>query len=317
MSLIRKNKWLDNQGEKFSKQQEMDYTYTNIDKLIRLSFGENAHLDNAMFHNGDYSVSIEKAQEQKCAFVCEQLGITKNSKVLDMGCGWGGLLKYIQKLGAKGIGVTLSAAQIEACKRNGLEVYLKDMRDITKDDFGIFDAVTAIGSLEHVASLEDHFKGTQDQAYQNFFKQVASLLPFGGKFYVQSIVFGKNMIPFEKVDVEAPKNSMAYMAALVLKRHSNSWLPTSGEHVIQCASPYFKSIHHSNGRLDFIETNRKWNKRSMQFGIRKYLWFLSFVPKFIMNKEFRHQLNILRLNPMRACFESEILDHSRFVFEKI
>src|SRR6266542_3430733 len=185
MFLIKKNKWLDNQGVKFSKQQEMDYTYTNIDKLVRLSLGENAHFDNALFYNGDYSISLEKAQDQKCAFVCEQLRITKDSKVLDLGCGWGGFLKYLQNIGAKGIGVTLSEAQAAACKKNGFEVYLKDMRSITPDDFGTFDAVTAIGSFEHLASVEDHLNGNQDRVYQNFFKQVADLLPKGGRFYIQ------------------------------------------------------------------------------------------------------------------------------------
>lgn len=82
-------KWLDNGGLALDKQQEMDFTYSNVDKLIRLSLGENAHVDNALYFNNDYSISLEQAQQQKCAYVVESLGISKGSKVLDLGCGWG------------------------------------------------------------------------------------------------------------------------------------------------------------------------------------------------------------------------------------
>ena len=309
-------RWLDNKGSDFNKQEEMDFSYTNIDKLVRLSLGESPHFDNALY-NGDYSLTLEEAQRRKCLFICENLKISKGSKVLDLGCGWGGFLKYLQQNGAAGTGVTLSRGQVAACRSNGLDVHLKDMRYITPDDFGVFDAVTAIGSFDHVASLEDYQKGTQDKTYDSFFRHVADLLPKGGRLYLQTMVFGKNMIPFEAIDINAEKGSLPYICALQMKHHPNSWLPYGGEHVIRVASPYFKSLHHSSGRLDYIETNRQWHRRFLRFNLKKYFWFLSLMPKYLTNKEFRHQLDVLRYNPNRLCFETEILDFSRLVFEKI
>lgn len=314
---LQQKKWIDNKGAEFTKQEEMDFSYTNIDKLVRLSLGENANFDSALYYDGDYSVSLEKAQDQKCAFVCEQLGITKNSKVLDLGCGWGGFLKYLKDMGAKGIGVSLSSAQVAACKKNGLDAYLKDMRYITPEDFGMFDAVTAIGSFEHVASLEDYHRGKQEEVYKSFFEHVANLLPKGGRFYMQCMVFGKSMIPYEDISIDAPKDSVSYICALQLKHHPNSWLTYGGEPIINIAAPYFKNIHFSSGRLDYIETNKQWNKRYLKFGLKKYLWFFSLLPKYFTNKEFRYQLDVLKKNPNRLCFEKEILDFSRLVFEKI
>lgn len=82
-------------GQQWDKAKEMDFTYTNLDKFICLSLGENAHFSNAMY-DGDYSMSLEEAQIRKYEFVINQLNIKKDSKVLDLGCGWGGWLKYIK-----------------------------------------------------------------------------------------------------------------------------------------------------------------------------------------------------------------------------
>ncbi len=309
-------KWVDFQGNEFSKQQEMDYSYSNIDKLIRLSLGENANYSNA-FYNGDYSITLEEAQRRKYEFICNNLNIRKGSKVLDLGCGWGGFLKYLQQMGADGTGVNLSKGQIEACLKNGLNVHLKDIRYIQPEDFGLFDAVTGMGCFEHLVSLDDYLNGLQDKVYDDFFKNIAAILPTGGRLYIQSMVFSKNMMPYEEIDINAPKGSNAYIMALLIKHFPNSWAPYGGEHIIRAAAPYFKSIHHSSGRLDYIETNRQWTKRFYRFSLKKYLWFLSFVPRYLTDKEFRYQLDILKIRPNRVCFEREIMDHSRIVFEKI
>jgi cyclopropane-fatty-acyl-phospholipid synthase len=323
MTTIRKavpepnqEKWVGVENQQLDKQQEMDFTYTNIDKFIRLSLGENANFSNALY-NGDYSLSLEEAQRRKYEFICESLGIGPGTKVLDLGCGWGGFLVYLQQLGAEGIGVNLSSGQVAACRKSGLNVHLKDARFVDPEDFGRFDAVAALGSFEHVASVQDYLQGRQDAVYDDFFRHVANLLPKGHRFYMQSMVFGKNMIPYEDIDIEAPKGSDAYILALLTKHNPDSWLPYGGDHIIRVAAPYFKLIHHSSGRLDYIETNRQWTKRFLQFNLKKYLWFLSLVPEYIKNREFRYQLDLLKVRPNRVCFEREIMDHSRLVFEKV
>jgi cyclopropane-fatty-acyl-phospholipid synthase len=61
--------------------------------------------------------------------------------VLDLGCGWGPLLDFIRACGGEGVGVTLSSAQVDSCHRHGLDVHLMDVRDVSRDTFGRFDAV--------------------------------------------------------------------------------------------------------------------------------------------------------------------------------
>ncbi|RDC63409.1 SAM-dependent methyltransferase [Adhaeribacter pallidiroseus] len=196
------------EGQGWDKKKEMDFTYTNIDKFIRWSLGENPIFSNAKY-DGDYSLTLDQAQIRKHEFVVEQLGIKQGSKILDLGCGWGGWLKYLKDtVKAHGIGVNLSEGQVAACKKNGLEVYLKDARYIKPEDFGTFDGVTAFGSFEHVASVNDYLAGKQDEVYADYFKHVYDLLPPGGRFYMQTMVFGKNMIPFDQIDINAPRDQM-------------------------------------------------------------------------------------------------------------
>jgi cyclopropane-fatty-acyl-phospholipid synthase len=304
------------QGQEWDKAKEMDFTYTNLDKFIRLSLGENANFSNAMY-DGDYSLSLEEAQKRKYDFVAGNLNIKKDSRVLDLGCGWGGWLKYLKdEIGAEGIGINLSRGQVAACRANGFEVYLKDARYIKPEDFGTFDAITAFGSFEHVACVNDYLTGNLDKVFSDYFKHIYHLLNKGGRFYMQSMVFSKNFVAYNKWNINAPKDSDEYIVALLSKHNPDSWLPQGHEHIIRVAAPYFKKVFYSSGRLDYIKTNREWTKLFYKFNLQKYLWFTSLIPRFLSDSEFRHQLALLRVRPNRVCFEREIMDHARLVFEK-
>ena len=87
--------------------------------------------------------------------------------------------------------------------------------------------------------------------------------------------------------------------------------------VIESARPHFKLISLSSGRLDYIETIGQWRKKFRKFNLKKYWLYLTLVSRFITDKEFRHQVAIFRISPNRICFEQEIMDHYRLVFEKI
>lgn len=298
-------------------KKDLDFTYTTIDAIFRLSMGETGDYSGAKY-DGDFSMTLEEAQQAKHKFIADSLNIEKNTKVLDMACGWAPFTRYIVKeRGASSIGLTLSQGQADACNKNEFDVRVQDCRYVKPEDYGIFDAITCIGGLEHFCSVEEWKAGKQEQVYANFFETINNLLPKGGRFYMQTMTFSKNMIPFEALDVHAPKGSTAYIMALMVKQFPGSWLPYGPEMVIRNVLPYFKLISQSSGRLDYIETIGQWRKRFRKFNLKKYWLYLSLIPRYLTDKEFRHLVAIFKVSPNRVCFENEVMDHYRLVFEKL
>jgi len=153
--------------------------------------------------------------------------------------------------------------------------------------------------------------------YTDFFQTLNNLLPTGGRFYMQTMTFSKNMLEFDEINVNSEKGSASHVLALMIKEFPGSWLPNSPEMVIRNAEPNFKLISQSSGRLDYIETINQWRKKFRKFSLKKYWLYLSLVPRFLTDKEFRHQLAVFRISPNKVCFEEEIMDHYRLVFEKV
>lgn len=296
--------------------QEIDFSYSTMDKIWRLSVGEMADFTGAKY-DGDFSMSIEQAQQNKHEWIVDQLNIKPGDKVLDIGCGWGPVLNHLKKTGSKGTGITLSKGQYEACKAKGFDVRLLNYRQLTPDKFGKFDAVISVGAFEHFCSVEEYKAGKQDLIYQEFFKIVSDLLPVGGRCFIQTMVFSDGMIPLEDFDINAPKESNEYLMALVMNEFPGSWLAYGKEQIIKSASPHFKLVTEHSGRLDYIETIKVWRKLLKEFGPQKYMAYLSLLPKFMSDIAFRRRLDNLKIAPIRVAFEREIWDHHRIVFEKV
>lgn len=296
-------------------KQDIDFTYTTLDKIFRLSIGETADFSAARY-NGNFSMTLEEAQRAKHQFMADQLNIREGNSVLDMGCGWGPFLKFIAEKGAKATGITLSDGQYKACKKNGFDVHIKDVRTVIPQDFGKFDAVVSVGAFEHFCSLEDYKAGRQEEIYRNFFETVYHLLPPGGRFYLQTMTFTKNMIEPDAMDIHADKNSDAYILALSAKHLPGSWLPYGPEMIIRNADPFFKLINISSGRLDYIETIRIWRKLLRRFSFRKYTLYLRLILEYMQRKKFRHLIQVFKISPLKVCFERDLMDHCRIVFEK-
>jgi cyclopropane-fatty-acyl-phospholipid synthase len=117
------------------------------------------YLDESMTYSCAYFRSsedtLEQAQQQKYEHICRKLQLQEGETLLDVGCGWGGMLIYATKhYGVKGYGCSLSTEQVGYAKKRieeeGLEkdirIALEDYRNIT----GQFDKFVSIGMFEHV-----------------------------------------------------------------------------------------------------------------------------------------------------------------------
>ena len=295
-------------------RDDLEFTYSLIDRMFRLSLGELADFSGAKY-DGDFSLSLEAAQRRKHDYVSEQIGIGPGRRVLDLGCGWGPLLDAARQRGALGVGVTLSSAQAAACRRHDLDVHLCDARLVTRESFGPFDAVASLGAFEHFCSPEEYHAGKQDEIYRSLFAAVADLLPDAGRFYLQTMVFGRNMIPFEEIDIRSPRDSDAWYLALMGRQFPGSWLPFGEEQIVRCAAPHFDLVSSSNGRLDYIETIRQWRMRFGAPSRKKSLLKLQLAGRWLTSPDFRLAFTS-GVSANTVCFERELLDHHRLVFEK-
>jgi cyclopropane-fatty-acyl-phospholipid synthase len=295
-------------------RDDLEFTYSLIDRIFRLSLGELADFSGAKY-DGDFSLSLEEAQRRKHEYVAEQIGIRPGRRVLDLGCGWGPLLHFIRGRGASGVGVTLSSAQAAACRRHGLDVRLQDARQITRERFGPFDAVASLGAFEHFCSPEEQRAGRQEEIYRRLFSRIASLLPAGGRLFLQTMAFGPSMIPLDRIDIEAPRDSDAWFLALMGRQFPGSFLPYGQEQIVRTAAPDFRLVSSSSGRLDYIETIRQWRKRFAAPSARKTLLKLRLLPRWLTSADFRIAFTS-GVSANSVCFERQLLDHCRLVFVK-
>jgi cyclopropane-fatty-acyl-phospholipid synthase len=114
--------------------------------------------------------TLEEAQAAKYELVFRKLGLRPGRRLLDVGCGWGGMVRHAARQGVRALGVTLSREQAvwaqEAIRREGLqdlaEVRHADYRDVSERDF---DAISSIGLTEHigVANYRAYFRLLRDR----------------------------------------------------------------------------------------------------------------------------------------------------------
>ena len=101
--------------------------------------------------NGDDLDTLDQAQEAKLDLVCRKLGLEPGMRLLDIGCGWGGLARFAaERYGALVVGISPAGQQVkvatERCRDLPVEIRQQDYRDVR----GTFDRITSIGMMEHV-----------------------------------------------------------------------------------------------------------------------------------------------------------------------
>jgi cyclopropane-fatty-acyl-phospholipid synthase len=129
-------------------------------------------------NNWERAATLSEAGEHKLEFVCRHLNLKPGHRLLDIGCGWGGLAKYAaEKYGVEAVGITLSSEQAalarQICSDLPVEIRLEDYRDVRES----FDRIVSLGMFEHVG-----FKN-----YKKFMQTVRRCLKPDGLFYLNTI----------------------------------------------------------------------------------------------------------------------------------
>ncbi|WP_418317870.1 cyclopropane fatty acyl phospholipid synthase [Piscinibacter sakaiensis] len=143
-----------------------------------------AMLDKRMTYTCGYwkgAKTLDEAQENKLDLVCRKLQLRRGMRVLDIGCGWGSLMKFAaERYGVSCVGVTVSERQTalgrELCKGLPVEFRLQDYRRVE----GQFDAVVSLGMFEHVG----------ERNYRTYMELVHRVLRDDGLFLLHTI--GRN-----------------------------------------------------------------------------------------------------------------------------
>lgn len=155
--------------------------YDVSNDFYRLFLGPTMTYSCAVF--SDDSDSLDAAQINKYDLVCRKLGLRPGMRLLDIGCGWGGMVLHAaEHYGVNAVGITISKQQQELANERVLgaglgpriEIRLQDYRDVVD---GPFDAISSIGMFEHVG----------EKRLSAYFDNIEHLLVPGGRLLNHAI----------------------------------------------------------------------------------------------------------------------------------
>jgi cyclopropane-fatty-acyl-phospholipid synthase len=223
--------------------QAIQHHYDLSDAFYRLWLDPEMVYSAALFEPDD---SLEAAQLRKLDYHIGQACAGQRERVLDVGCGWGALLRrVVETHGTKhATGLTLSLAQAEKIRAErmlGVDVRVESWT--THESASPYDAIISIGAFEHFArpnlSSEEKI-----EAYRKFFRFCHASLRPRGRMSLQTICFGTlragQIDPFI-ADMIFPESDLPY-----------PW------EVLQAADGLFEVVQLRNDRAHYRKTCRAW-----------------------------------------------------------
>ncbi len=193
--------------------------------------------------------TLETAQERKLKFHLSAIRAERARSVLDIGCGWGSILKCLadNHRVPRSVGLTLSedqAAFVRSCGYPGVEVRTENWMHYEPD--ARFDGIISIGAFEHFARPEDS-STDKVRLYREFFTRCRSWLDKDGVLSLQTVAYA-NM---------SREDASQFIQQEIFP---NADLPTLAE-IAAAAEGIFEVQSVNNGRLDYAWTCEEWARR--------------------------------------------------------
>ncbi|VWX57761.1 SAM-dependent methyltransferase [Sphingorhabdus sp. 109] len=193
-------------------------------------------------------MTLEQAQQDKKAHIAAKLDLKAGQRVLDIGCGWGGMALYLnRKTGVEVLGITLSEEQLkkaqERAEKEGVadkvRFELIDYRDLARREAGAFDRIVSVGMFEHVGTPQ----------FRTFFRSCANLLTSEGVMLLHTI--GR---------MGGPGTTDAFTRKYIFP---GGYIPALSE-TLAASEPYrLIATDIENLRLHYAFTLREWYRRTV------------------------------------------------------
>lgn len=216
-------------------------------------------------YHGDPELPLEQAQANQHDYLLDQVRCGPGRRLLDVGCGYGTLLRRARDRGAVGVGITISPEQARRCRCGGLDVRLLDYRAVPRGWNGTFDGVIANGSIEHFVRPEDAAGGRADDVYRHLFATVHRLIDPASparRFATTTIHFLRpphDPRALLRRPSSLPRGSDDYRWS-VLEHAWGGYYPELGQ-LRRCAEGYFDLVEEVDGTEDYRLTSEEWLRR--------------------------------------------------------
>jgi cyclopropane-fatty-acyl-phospholipid synthase len=192
---------------------------------------------------GDYRPDLEQAQLRKMRRVLDQLGVRPGQRVLELGCGWGGLAEVAARdYGAHVTGLTLSQEQLAYAQQRMQAAGLTHLADLRLMDYRDLDE-----QFDHVVSIE-MFEAVGEAYWDGFFACVKRCLKPGGRAVIQSITIAEALFP-------RYRKSTDFIQQYVFP---GGMLPSPTEFVLRARRAGLAAAFGVRFGRDYAETLRRW-----------------------------------------------------------
>lgn len=234
----------------------VELCYTNVHAAEAVGIRD---LADGEYRPGD--TTLEQGIERQLNYLLDQVGCTRPGfRLLEIGCGYGHLLRLAQARGAEVVGVNISPEQVQYCNEQGSRVYCCTYRDLLDAHawHGRFDGVIANGSLEHWVQPEDVLAGRMDEIYRESFEIAQRLLDPArpDARYVTTAIHVKREVKPEYLLTPYyrwPRGSNQRHFSL-LHNWMGGWYPVDGQ-LEADAKPFFTLAAEQDGTLGYKIAN--------------------------------------------------------------
>ena len=235
-----------------STREDFVEGYDLSNEFFRLWLDERMHYTSAVFD--ERHTTLEDAQRNKNRILADFAGVTADTLVLDIGCGWGATLEYLarERRVKRAHGITLSRAQHEEIagrKLEGVETWCVDYKDFVPHSR--YDALISIEMVDHLVSPAQQRQGLAVDIYREYFNRVAGWAVARARFGLQAIL--RDRVPRRRVDLE----NLKFTAEVMFPGGLNPRL----EELVAACGQSWEILSLVTRREDYGKTTAEWLRR--------------------------------------------------------